>query len=423
MTSHSLNLPAALLGVGLWLGAAPPLRADVNEQLAWVGKDWLTLRVVVELASDVPPEDRDEFERALKALWPVHKESLRELFTAGAALTRPADPNFTAVAPPASASAADLLAAMGTALARLRAAEQAGQGVWVARQRAAARGYAGRAAEALARSAAAAQKRADELKARRFAERRPAADAEAASVQLKRDGLRPEHRARLAKARYTADEIAAYQARLQATPALVVGKSIVEHYVQIAAGRRKLAESLDKVEATGTPDADPERTFLVCNPKDEAATIDLYIRRVSVPPQWHLAVAAVADGPDDPAEYRVEEVEAGEHYRVRLPAKGQVRVASVVVPAGGVGADTTTRWAVEGKIGTELIGGIVQELHVPASRPEESHPPTAVAPIAASPPTDDGRRWLTPTLIGLAALVLFGLGAIILRRTRRGVAG
>ena len=48
-----------------------------------------------------------------------------------------------------------------------------------------------------------------------------------------------------------------------------------------------------------------------------------------------------------------------------LPAKAQVRVASVVVPVGEVGANTTARWAVEGKIGDELIGGMVHEMDVP----------------------------------------------------------
>ena len=46
-------------------------------------------------------------------------------------------------------------------------------------------------------------------------------------------------------------------------------------------------------------------------------------------------------------------------------AKAQVRLDSVVIPVGEVGANTAARWPVEGKIGDELIGGLVHEMNVP----------------------------------------------------------
>ena len=72
----------------------------------------------------------------------------------------------------------------------------------------------------------------------------------------------------------------------------------------------------------------------------------------------------------------IKEVEPGKHYSVLLPAKGTVQVASVLLPVGEVGANTTVQWAVEVKIGEELIGGMMHELTCPTWSPTCSYPPS-----------------------------------------------
>jgi hypothetical protein len=128
----------------------------------------------------------------------------------------------------------------------------------------------------------------------------------------------------------------------------------------------------------------------------------------------------------------VSEFRAGLHYKVSLPAKGQVRVLSVVTPNGPVGNNTTARWAVEGRIGNELLGGLVHEMHVPAILPELELPPVTpvvaaaargqAAPLAAAAaaPSGGGGRWKAWAAGGVAvALTVVMIIVVIVARRRR----
>jgi hypothetical protein len=93
-----------------------------------------------------------------------------------------------------------------------------------------------------------------------------------------------------------------------------------------------------------------------------------------------LANNSTATSTTDPSSPTVREVEPGKRYNVRLPAKATVRVASLMVPVGAVAANTTARWAVEGKIGKELIGGMMHEPNVRYIVPDLQLPPVGAAP-------------------------------------------
>ena len=150
--------------------------------------------------------------------------------------------------------------------------------------------------------------------------------------------------------------------------------NIAAHYKDLAEGWRQLASTPVSSGAPGERSSPLSQTYAVANPHDKQQTIDLFIRRVSIPADWKLSIVNAeedqtgqpANKPaNDPPKYPVREVAAGEHYAVALPGKAQVQVASVLMPVGEIGAHTTTRWAVEGKIGDQLIGGMVHEMNVP----------------------------------------------------------
>src|SRR5262249_22468824 len=103
----------------------------------------------------------------------------------------------------------------------------------------------------------------------------------------------------------------------------------------------------------GTAGAPIAQSYLVGNPHDREESVDLFIRRASLPPEWKVSIANAEPESSGRAQGHVEEVQAGQHYRVQLPANGQVTVMSVVVPVGIVGENTRARWADEGRIGEE----------------------------------------------------------------------
>lgn len=117
----------------------------------------------------------------------------------------------------------------------------------------------------------------------------------------------------------------------------------------------------------------PPRACWVGNPHDREETIDLFIQPISMPPGWKVTIVnagqsedAAQDRPGRAGpEFPVREIEAGKNYAVTLPAHRQVKLLTTLVPAGEVGARATTRWAIEGKIGDELLGGVLHEMTVP----------------------------------------------------------
>lgn len=170
--------------------------------------------------------------------------------------------------------------------------------------------------------------------------------------------------------------------------------------------------------------------YVVANPYDREETIDLRIRRAALPAAWKLLVADVpapsaANAAPASAEngWVLQEVKAGEHYRVRLPAKGQVRVASVVVPVGAIGENTTARWAVEGYIRDELLGGMMHELAVPAAAPGAvlaSDVPGAAAAAPLAPARSGSRTWVLATVTLIALAVVIGIFLLVSFRRRKG---
>ncbi len=199
-----------------------------------------------------------------------------------------------------------------------------------------------------------------------------------------------------------------------------------ESLLRRASLHRALATVADKL-AFAEIEADSSTrltsTFAVGNPTDTEATIDLHIRPVSMPPQWQLSIIDASDAASpDETKPLVREEKVGEHYTVRLPAGGSTRVASVLVPVGGVGQNTTARWAVEGKIGDELIGGMMHEMHVPAVDALAQPPGAAdiaatIAPADIAPPTSLPGLAL---IVGVALLALaIGMMTLALRYRNR----
>jgi hypothetical protein len=104
------------------------------------------------------------------------------------------------------------------------------------------------------------------------------------------------------------------------------------------------------------------RAFWVGNPHDQEETIDLFVRPVSMPPGWKVTIVSADSADQGASEFPVWEIEPGKHYAVTLPAHRQMMLTTMVAPAGEVGAGTTTRWAIEGNIREELLGGVLQEM-------------------------------------------------------------
>ena len=159
-------------------------------------------------------------------------------------------------------------------------------------------------------------------------------------------------------------------------------------------------------------------TFVVGNPRDREATIELTIKRASVPRTWRLSVGTGDSLRAQGSLGAVEELEPGKRYQVRLSPKGQVRVASVLTPVGPVAENTTIRWAVEGRIDKELLGGIVLELKVPSNL-KDLDPASA----DAVPPTRP-RVTVMVLQIGLVvALLTLAAVTILFRRRSRARSG
>jgi len=203
-------------------------------------------------------------------------------------------------------------------------------------------------------------------------------------------------------------------------------------FLDLSAQKESNADSWDQLSNLSV-NSGPDRQsgspfsqmYAIGNPHDREETMHLSIRPISVPPDWKLSVVNAGSGQaakpgDAPPKFPVVEREPGKHYAVTLPPKTEITVASVVVPMSEQGAWTTARWAVEGKIGDELVGGIVHELNVPyvvadlklpdvGSKEEEDFelPPARRLPSKAIVAVSGG------------AVVLIVLTLVILKRRRR----
>jgi hypothetical protein len=345
----------------------------------------------------------------------------------------PPDPEYKRLAAAVSDTPAGFLHAVTTSMERYQGAEAQGDAEWMSRHLTAQRLYLKRHAEALRRAADAMQESAEGL---------PLDDPRTLSAMQSAQSRRFERWRR--GERFSQDqrkwfkEVGISEERATtAIDALAASKDTPP-----ARSRRTLLletatlyrESADEAERVPRPGASTgvegkagapiSQTYLVGNPHDREETIDLRIRRASLPSEWKLSIVNGESSSAGQAP-QVLEVEAGRHYRVRLPAKGQLSIASVVVPAGVVGENTTARWAVEGKIGDELIGGMVHAMHVPGFLPDLELP--AVGSLAATTVPGaagslDSRWRMTVMTVGIA-LALFAMFFLIWRRRRKAEQG
>ena len=330
------------------------------------------------------------------------------------------DPHYHSLSPTRATQSLDYLRALQVSYGRFKGAQAAGDDEWSAKQLKAAQKYAALAADALIDEAQHSEGEAARWRASPFAMRRSAEQQEIFFQKLKADGLTPEQRKLLLAAGASGADIDEFQKQLPEGPRDRIGLSAVEWFSRIAAVRRDLAQQLNDF-AQGSPGAvagTSAQTLEVANPHDKEETIDLFIRPVSIPPDWKLSVTNAEDQP----KYGVREVEAGKHYVVTLPAKAKVKVASVVVPVGEVGTNTTARWAVEGKIGNELIGGMVHEMNVPYIIADLKLPPVGSKEVEEelSVPPKPWVRIVAEAAVGIIILGLLAYFFIFWRKRRTG---
>jgi hypothetical protein len=344
------------------------------------------LKVSVELASDMSALSSTDHSELFATLY-EHLVIVRAERTFAEEL-RPADPEdeFAAIVAAEGNQPLDYLFAARRSHARLMAAQHAGERDWISRHHTAAKKYLMLAAEALRQRARQNEISAKTVQSRPYAIRRPQHEAERIAEQLKHNGLMQEHRELLAKSGMTAEAIMTYQRKVTTTATAELGISVVELWQKMAETRRDLANALDKYAKDPRGASGPlSDTFVVGNPYDRDEWVHLFLRRAAIPPEWTLSLVEVE--PTEAKSGRLQVAEAGREYKVRLPAKGHIKLASIVTPVGMVAENTTARWAVDGKIGYELLGGIVQELNVPAFLPDLELPPIAVPTAVADGPT------------------------------------
>lgn len=418
-------------------GAAPPLSTSSTRPSGVSGR--AALEMAADLASDVAPADAPRRANVLDALWHEVQISDIERDVADHLFDAPPDAAYTAITPAASTRPVDLLAAARRSQSRLFAAQDARDRTWMAKQAAASRKYAGLAADGLEAEAAEDESAATKLSARPYANRRAPDQQAAYRDRLRSEGLSPQHRALLKEGGKTDADIAASQKQLADRPPKQLGISIVELLRQIATGRHELADQLRQyADSVPSPGGRSTAKFLVANPHDRAETVHLFIRRISIPEQWLLSVEDLPPAtPGERAAFPVQEASAGREYTIHLPARAQTHVNAVLTPVGSVGADTTARWAVEGRIDQEIIGGMVHEMIVPAMVDVELPPvgPVGVATTAgpssiggtapaAAPAQQTPRGHLLPISVAAGAALLAVAVALVIipirRRRRRG---
>jgi hypothetical protein len=294
--------------------------------------------------------------------------------------------------------------------ARFVGAQAAGDEEWMAKQLAAAKKYASSAADRLLVASTADAALASALRKKGL--NTNSGIAPLILENMRRAGTGVDQRRVMAEGRMSADVDTIYVARLLEATAGLPSPSIVELFDDLAQARRWLAGLLKEFAATsGAPAGIQASTsFDVTNPHDQEETIDLYIRRASLPPQWKLSIVDARE-PSTGNNGAVTIVTEGKHYRVRLAARQQTRVASVVVPVGLVGENTTARWAVEGRIGSELVGGMVLEVRGPRT-PADSKLPSTITP-------GGGLRWAWVAPIAGALLLASGLFLLQRHRSRK----
>ena len=405
--------------VTVWLMAvSAAASAFVSAQEPPKDSGTAALQIMLELASDFESAEPSVRVETLDLIDKEDDLSSKEIVLGNGALAGVQDSHYRTLMPAQADQAFAYLDALHASYGRLKGAQTAGDREWIAKQLKASQEYAALAASALIIEAQVDERNADHLRASPFAVRRSPEQQAAFVENVKTNGLSSEHRKLLLDSGDSEEDIKLFQERLLETPPDQIGHSAVEWLSQIAASRRELASALNTF-AQASPGAvvgTSSQTFVVGNPHDKEETIDLFIRPISIPPDWKLSVVDV----EEQAKVKVREIEPGRHYAVSLPAKVELNVASVVVPVGEVGTNTTARWAVEGKIGDELIGGMVHEMNVPYLIPDLKLPPVGSKEQEELQPPPAKRVPVAAMAAGAAGMVvLFVVALLVVKRRRR----
>ena len=231
----------------------------------------------------------------------------------------------------------------------------------------------------------------------------------------------------------TQEQIDSYLQQILANKPEEIGASAADFFADIENARRAVVERL-RALAAASPAAlagPTHQTFLVANPSDRDATVTLRVRRASIPPAWAIAIVNADEPAGQKPKYPVREAEPGRTYTLQLPGHAQTRVAAEVTPVGDVAEDTVASWAVEGSIDGAVIGGMMMQMHVPASIPPVQLPPirsavdtSAASSTAAASPSAGGGLGSGSTrvslFIGGAVLLLVVLAAVLVIRSKKG---
>lgn len=319
-------------------------------------------------------------------------------------------------------------------LERYKSAQANGDRDWMARHFTAMHLYQKRLAESLSREADELQKKAEALPADDPQQLQAEQDALIASLKrgepLPADRVTALHQAGMNDQQIKAlrDDLIAHASGPVQGPKAALLRAATEKRAEAkswgAMADRQVAAG--KEGQAGQPET---QTFNLSNPHDRAEDVRLFIEPLAVPADWKLSVMNAEQSRGGAAapqpEFPIHEVKPGREYVVSLPPKRQVKVASVVVPVGEVGANTTARWAVEGRIGSEVIGTMVHEMNTPYLVAGLQLPPVGSkeqmeegAPLT-SPPTRSRLR--IAIAASVAAIVI--LLVLILWRRRRAAPG
>ena len=364
----------------------------------------------------------------------------------------PPDSAYERLAVAASDSVDGYLDALTASMERYGGAEAAGDRSWTARHFTAMQLYLKRLADALRRDADATETEGKRLPPDDAAtEARLRETRQQVMERLRRTGLTPEDFKALRAAGVAEETARATMYRVMAYPQQSMAGKLMdpeEGYIDVnplpvrsiramlfhsAIEQRKLADEAERI--AGLPPGDDTgdasgrglvQTFLVGNAHDREETVDLLLRPISIPPDWKLSLANADQSQSGTGSVgpRMQEAETGKHYAVRLPAKGEIKVASVLIPVGEVGAHTTARWAVEGKIGDDLIGGMVLEMNVPYTIADLKLPPVGSKEVEEELPAPSKARARTVAKVA-AGIVIMGvlvLSFVLWRRRRPKVA-
>ena len=277
------------------------------------------------------------------------------------------------------------IAATQTSMERYRAAQANGDADWMARHLKAMQLYLKRAGDADRRAADEDQKQS----ALAASDDKELASAQTAvndwTARAKHSGTSADDLAKLQARGMLADAAKSFAADLASYDQPLQLKDARAMLSDSAALRRSTGDQADQISALspdqGLAGESFVQTYKVSNPHDKQETVDLYIHPLAMSPMWKVFIANVTDpsqlsGNSNPQpKYPVNEVQAGDHYSVTLPSKAEVELASVLVPGGDVGANTVSRWAVEGRIGDDVIGTMVHEMIVPHMVADLALPP------------------------------------------------